>query len=253
MRRASVLIASLVILASTGAVVATGNSAALEKAPLPVRGMVKPFQQAAITTELQARVIEVRYREGETFSRGDILVAFDCERQQAEADAAAAQLRETSAAFESASYLDRKGASGRLEVAIAQARMEKSAADVAGFSAKMKLCKVLAPFDGRVAEQLINAHEVPAVGKPMISIVDESVFEIELIVPSSWLRHLTKGSQFQFSVDELAQVFDAKLVRVGAVVDPVSQTAKVFGAFSSKPDRVLSGMSGSAIFEGSIQ
>jgi membrane fusion protein, multidrug efflux system len=222
----------------------TGNGA------LPVRGMVKPLDQAAVATDLQARVLDVRFREGESFTKGQPLIVFDCERQEAEHKAAVAQSREMKAAHDSASYLDRRGAGGKLDVEVTRARLDKSGAEVAALKAKLKLCVIAAPFDGRIAERMINAHEFPTSGKPLINIVDETTFEIEIIGPSHWLKELTIGSPLKFSVDELGQTFDAKVARIGAAVDPVSQTVKIIGVFVAKPPRVLSGMSGSAKFGG---
>lgn len=248
MRFLPVALLGLAVFGSSGLAGSKDDLRSVEVSPLGTRGIVKPLQQAAITSELQARVINVHFREGETFSTGDLLVEFDCERQRSEFDAASAQFREMKANFESVSYLEKKGASGRLELDVARARMDRSEADVAALSAKLKLCKIEAPFDGRLAERFVQIHEVPSVGKPLISIVDETVFEIELIVPSHSLRRLTPGTQFVFTIDELGESFKSKLVRTGAVVDPVSQTAKVFGVFEAKPHRVLSGMSGNATF-----
>jgi multidrug efflux pump subunit AcrA (membrane-fusion protein) len=151
------------------------------------------------------------------------------------------------------SYLDKKGAVGRLDVEISRARTDKAAADVAALEARIKQCTIVAPYDGRVSELLVNAHETPTPGKPLISLVDETTFEIDLIVPSHWLRKLAMGANFSFSVDELGTTHTAKLVRIGAAVDAVSQSVKVIGRFDVKPERVLSGMSGNAVFEGQVQ
>ncbi|MFT7576275.1 MAG: membrane fusion protein (multidrug efflux system) [Alphaproteobacteria bacterium] len=80
--------------------------------------------------------------------------------------------------------------------------------------------------------------------------VSETKFEIELIVPSHWLRTIGIGAAFKFTVDELGATYTGKLIRLGAAVDPVSQTIKIIGTFDTKPSKVLSGMSGSALFEG---
>lgn len=224
--------------------------ATFDRKPLPVRGLVRPLNQAAIATDLAARVSAVGFKEGESFAKGDVLIAFDCERQEAELAAIRAQHREMKLALDSAAYLDKRGAVGKLDVEVSRARVDKAAGDVAALEARIKQCKIIAPFNGRVAELLIHAHEIPAAGKALISVVDETTFEIELIVPSHWLRTLAIGEAFKFSVDELDQTFSARLVRLGAAVDPVSQTVKVIGAFEAKPPKVLGGMSGSAVFEG---
>ena len=225
-------------------------SSSPDKKSLPVRGLVRPLNQAAITTDLAARVAVVRFKEGETFRKGDLLIAFDCERQNAELAAVRAVHREAQLALDSATYLDKKGAVGRFDVDVARSRADKAASEVAVLDARIKQCAINAPYDGRVTELTVNAHEMPAPGRSMISIVDETTYEIELIVPSNWLRRLDIGATFKFAVDELDKTYTANLVRIGAAVDPVSQTVKVIGVFVAKPDKVLPGMSGSAIFEG---
>lgn len=245
--RALNVVASTVLLMVVSANAA--GSAQPGKTESLIRGMIRPLNQAAIATDLQARVDSVSFREGDAFKKGDVLVTFDCERQRAELAAVTAQHREMKLALDSASYLDKKGAVGRYDVEISRARTDKAAADVEALKARIKQCSIVAPYDGRVSELLINAHEFPAPGKPLISVVDETTFEIELIVPSHWLRKLVVGATFAFSVDELGTTHPGTLVRIGAAVDAVSQSVKIIGRFDTKPQRVLSGMSGNAVFE----
>ncbi len=232
------------------ATVAPTASSAPEKGPLPIRGLVRPLNQAAITTDLAARVSVVNFKEGETFRKGDLLIEFDCERQNAELAGVRAVHREARLSLDSVTYLEQKGAGGRFDVEVARSRVDKTAAEVAALDARIKQCTIIAPYDGRVAELGVHAHEMPTPGRPLINLVDETTYEIELIVPSHWLRTLEIGARFKFSVDELETSHPGRLIRIGAAVDPVSQTVKVIGMFATKPDKVLPGMSGSARFEG---
>jgi multidrug efflux pump subunit AcrA (membrane-fusion protein) len=79
-------------------------------------------------------------------------------------------------------------------------------------------------------------------------IVDLERIEIELIAPSRWLGWLAVGDSFVFRVDETAMPLNATIVRLGGVVDPVSQTVKVFGVLETRDGRVRPGMSGTAVF-----
>ena len=214
----------------------------------PVRGIVRPLRQAAIATDLAARVATIRFREAEAFRAGDVLVTFDCERLEAEQAAAEAVYREMKLALDSNLYLDKRGAVGRLDVDVSKARADKARSEAAALKARLKQCVVTAPFDGRVAELTINEHEIPAAGKPFISLVEESAFEIDLIVPSHWLRRIGPDTPFVFTVDETGRSYDARILRTGATVDPVSQTVKVIAAFAGHDGKVLSGMSGTAAF-----
>ena len=87
---------------------------------------------------------------------------------------------------------------------------------------------------------------MPAEGAPIVSIVDTGDPEIELIVSSNWIKVMTAGRKFRFKVDETAETHAAIVRRTAPVVDPVSQTVKVYAQFLSPDVPVLPGMSGEA-------
>jgi multidrug efflux pump subunit AcrA (membrane-fusion protein) len=118
---------------------------------------------------------------------------------------------------------------------------------------RVSQCSVLAPFDGHVAEKIANEFEIPVASAPLLRIVDDSRLEIEMIVPSSMLATLRIGVPFDFHVDETNSDHRATVTRLPAIVDSVSQTARVFGAFvENRPPEILPGMSGSASFAKSL-
>jgi multidrug efflux pump subunit AcrA (membrane-fusion protein) len=49
-------------------------------------------------------------------------------------------------------------------------------------------------------------------------------------------------------VDELATHHEARVERIGAAVDPVSQTIEIFAVFIAQPPSLKPGMSGVATF-----
>ena len=223
-------------------------SPVLDEADVPVRGVVKAIDKASLSTDLAARVERIGFREGETFKKGDLLVAFDCERYKAEAQSAEAVFREMRLTLDSNEHLEKFRAVGKHDVEISKARADKAEAEAHGLQARLAQCVVVAPFDGRVAELAVNAFEQPQAGKPYLVIVGHGRLEIELIVPSHWLSWLKPGAAFQFNVDETKQIYDARVARIGAAVDAVSQMVKVIAVFDTAAASVLPGMSGAARF-----
>lgn len=211
-----------------------------------VRGLVRPVHQSSIANDLGVRVEKLNVREAQPFKAGDVLLSFDCERLEAEYAAADATFREMQLTLDSNIYLDAKRAIGKLDVEVSRARADRAGAEARALKARLKQCELVAPFDGRVVELTINTHEIPAPGKPFITLVDETKFEIDLIVPSSYLRHLKPGDTFNYRVDETSRDYEAHILRIGAAVDPVSQTVKIIAAFSKPDAYLLSGMSGTA-------
>lgn len=229
-------------------IIAEAAANPLQPTKLPIRGIVRPVHQAAISVDLPVRVTKLHFREAQAFKKGDVLVTLDCERLTAEQAAMEAVHREMRLVLESNTYLDRRGAIGKVEVEVSRARVDKAKAEAQALAARLRQCTVTAPFDGRIAELKINEHEIPASGQPFISIVDETTFEIDLIVPSAWLKSLVAGTTFKFIVDETGLSYTAQVLRIGAAVDPVSQTVKLIAAFAHRDGRVLAGMSGTATF-----
>jgi RND family efflux transporter MFP subunit len=231
---------------------AAAASQSLQRHETPVRGVIRPVDQAAISGDLAARITELPLKEGQAFRKGDLLVAFDCRRHQAEAQAAEAAYREARIAHESQVYLQRNQAGSRYDIETAKARADKAGAEAASLAVRLDQCRIAAPFNGRIAELGVNVHETPAPGKPFLTVIDDSTLEVELIVPSAWLGWLKQGTAFAFVVDETGSRYSSHVARIGAAVDPVSQTIKVVGRLDSPDGKVMAGMSGSANFESGL-
>jgi len=245
-RMACALLALAVAGLAIGSAGATGDQ---RRTAMPIRGIVRPLNQAAISIDLPVRVARLHVREAQSFRKGSTLITFDCERMAAEHAAMAAVHREMQLVLESNTYLDKRGAIGKVDVDVSRARVSKAEADAKALAARLKQCTVIAPYDGRVTELRINENEIPASGQPFISIVDETTFEIDLIMPSHWLRTLAPEARLDFVIDETGRSYPARVARIGAAVDPVSQTIKVIAQFTQLDDRVLAGMSGTARFQ----
>lgn len=213
---------------------------------IPLRGVVRAVQQALISTELAARVLRVHVREGDAFKKDQTLVEFDCRRQTATVAAADAQMQEMQFAVDKNRLLLRTQAVGKNELEVSEARLAKAKAEADALRSQLDQCVLIAPFDGRVMEIGLQVHETPQPGKPFIGLVANDKLEVDLIVPSSSVRAIALGAVFRFHIDELQRPVPAMVARMGAVVDPISQTIKMIAIIDNQSGEVLPGMSGTA-------
>lgn len=230
-----------------------GATSTLAKTPEPVRGVVKSAKEAVLSADLNARVLETPVMQGDSFSKDDTLLKFDCEIQQAEARAANAAYTASVSTHRNNLDLQQYGAVGEFEVNMSKAEMQRALAQAEAIKARTKDCELRAPFDGKVADLAINAYETPGPHQPLLKIVSSDSHEIHLIVPSSWLAWLRLDSSLEFVVDETGVTHEATVKRLGAEVDAVSKTVPVTANFKASPDAVLPGMSGTAYFKGNAQ
>ena len=213
-----------------------------------IRGVIRPITHSSISVDLPARVLRINALEGERFAKGDVIIEFDCRRQRAELAGAVAQHREMMLAVESQRFLERHNSAARLDLETAKAKAERAAADVAATQARIEQCTIVAPFDGRVAELAVRPMEIPVATRPLLTIYQDTAFEIELLVPSAWLVWLAAGTPFSFQIDETQRRYTVGVHRLGAAVETVSQMVKVIGRLDNTDGTIISGMSGTATF-----
>jgi len=217
--------------------------AATQEMQEPARGLVRAIDDALISTELNARIIRITRREGESFEKGEVLIAFDCDKYQTELKAARAEEEFNRIALQGSIELDKRNAVGRFDVEQNRARYEKAQAQAETLAVQVDECTISAPFAGKIAEMRAKAHEMSKPNEPLMRLVNGERLEIELIVPSVWLRWLKPGLTFRVVIDETGTEHQATVQRIGATVDPVSQTVKVMAIFADDAPNILPGMS----------
>lgn len=213
-----------------------------------IRGLVKPQKQTVISSEIPAKIINIPFKDGEAFRQGDLLIKFDCSIYHAQLVSANAEYEARIKKYENNKELLSFDATSNIEVELSRAEMKKAEAEVQVANLRVRHCTINAPYSGRVINVLANEHESVDVETELLSILNDKQLEIELIVPSRWLGWLKKGEVFDFLVDETNHKYPANISRIGAVIDPVSQTIRVIGLFDTPSEDILSGMSGTAFF-----
>ncbi len=222
---------------------------ALAQETLETRVLVTTRERAVLSGELAARIEQIAVRPGAAFKKGDLLIAFDCVAYKAQRATVAADLRRTDAQLKSQQRLFELRSVGELDVIMAEAARDSARAQLQLQDVYLDRCKINAPYDGVVVEWRSQPYQIANPGDELVEIIGSGNLELELIVPSQWLSWLTIGEPFQARIDETGSIITAKTERIGADIDPVSQTVKVFATIDKKEGKLLSGMSGVAVFD----
>lgn len=214
-----------------------------------VRALILSSQRTELASEIAARIKAITVDMGEAFKAGQPLVIFDTAMYQAQADRAIAEFDAAEKSLAIHRQLLTLESVSELEMVAAESRQAAALAELELRRIQVGLGTICAPFDGRVVKRIANPHEYVTPGQPLMEIIDQHL-QLQIHVPSLWLRWLTPGIRFQIQVDETGQSYPARITRLGAQIDPVSQTiearAEIVGHFSE----LLAGMSGVCRFEG---
>jgi membrane fusion protein (multidrug efflux system) len=213
-----------------------------------VRVLLSPKRFTTLAAEIGARIEQLPVAEASSFAAGDLLVSFECSSQSAQLARARAMLEAARKTLVASERMLQLNAIGQLELDVARTEVEKSAAEARLYESVIAKCRIMAPFSGRVVEQKVREQQFVQPGQTMLEILDDSLLELEFIVPSRWLGWLRAGQVFKVRIDETGRSYPAHVLRIGAKVDPVSQSIKIVGAVDGKFSELLAGMSGRASF-----
>ena len=218
------------------------------------RAQLVAINQAVISSELAGRITSVRFREGERFNKGDVLIAFDSTLFKARFDRAAQAESAAAKKYGVARDLNKLGSISTGDYEQARSGLGVAAAETRVERVMMDRCNITAPFSGRIGETFVRAAEHVSEGTKLLTIYDDSAFEVETIVPSGWLAWLRPGYALTIAVDETGGRYAATVSRIAGVVDPVSQSVKIVALLANEAPAegqapLMPGMSGTIFID----
>lgn len=224
---------------------AAGPAAAAEPARAEaIFGQLRARNATVISSELSAVIQRLPYREGQHFERGQALLILDCALQRAGLAKAGAELEAAKTKTDVQTRLFQLNSTGELDLKLAVAERNKAQAEVQAQQTTLGKCQVAAPFSGRVAKQEAQEHQFVQVGQRVLEIVGDGNLEIDAIAPSALIGGLREGRMFAIQIAETGKRYQAKVLRLGARVDPVSQSIQFVGEIVGQYPELKPGMSG---------
>ena len=204
-------------------------------------------ERVTVAAGMDGRIQSLTVREGDRFRKGQLLVAFDSATEQGLLDRSVATLELAEKNASAQQRLFEMGSSSKMEVSTAIAEQGKASAEKKIAAAALAKCSIHAPFSGGVSELLVQQFQTVKKGDPLMRILNTGNLEVQLFVPSKWLRWLKPGQRFKVHIDELGQDYEAQVRATGTSIDAVSQSVAVFARFVAQAPELLPGMSGKAI------
>lgn len=227
---------------------------------IEVVGTLAPKFQAEVKTEYTGIVTEVYVTEWVRVRRGTPLARLDSREVEADVAGVRAALLQAGVAaqraereFERAVKL--KGAGLATQQNLDDARTEKEAAAAVQEAARARLQAVearlsktviRAPMGGVVAERAVNVGDlVENMGNPppMFRIVDNSLLELTLTVPSARLAALRPGQPLTFETDGIpGKLFRGSVRHINPATEEVSRSVKVIVEIPNPSEELKAGL-----------
>lgn len=245
---------SLVVLLTIG----MANPGLAQRAPSPVvlatakqmplgqsvqlPGTVIASRTARLSSSIGGLVNKMHLDFGDTVNSGDRVVELDnvqatyeLAQAQAAVQEARASLNEKQRLLDVGRNLTRRGAitknqadARRAEVRIAQAVLKKLRAVEAAAGNQLQRHRIVAPFSGVIAQKMIEAGEWVSPGTPIVELVANRGFMIDVSLPQTYYAQLTEKTTYAVSFDATpGQLFSAERAALSPVSDPTMRTFKL--------------------------
>ena len=236
------------LIAGAFVVILPAWSTPLDKKSDAVRVLVAAEGESILASQMAGRIVAINAKLGEHIKKGDVLLRFDCDEQDARMNMAKAELEGSQHVLDAKNTLKEMNSASILEVSQAEAEVEKFKAQIQLYQAQLKQCNINAPFSGRVTRLKSKPFESVAVGQPLLEVVSDERLKLQLNIPSNWLMRVKVGNIFSVHIDETGKTYEAKVRRINGKVDAVSQSIEIEGEFIGHVGELLPGMSGTADF-----
>jgi membrane fusion protein (multidrug efflux system) len=196
---------------------------------IPVTGTLRATEQALVRAKVAGEVRELRVREGQTVSAGQLLARIDPADFELRVSEREAQLRSATAQREQAqrtlaqnTQLVERGFIARSALDNAASALEsatgaRDAAQAQLASARKALADtaVIAPIAGVVAERFVQPGEKVSPDARLLSIVDLSRIEIEAPVPAAEIGAVRPGQSVSLRIEGETEPREGRILRLG--------------------------------------
>jgi len=224
---------------------------------LRVSGELRPVNRVVLKAKVGGTVNEVTVRAGQPVSAGDVLVRFETEdlqsalvQRDANLDAAQAQLRLARQTLEKTEELSRRGFATRAalekaqsDVAAAEANVQSLAAQTDTARTALRDAEIIAPFDGIVASRAIEPGAPATANADLLTIVDTSVLEAEVLVSTRDIARLQAGQLAELQIDGLdGQALTGTVDRINPIANEGTRFVPVYVRLENPDGRLWGGM-----------
>lgn len=223
---------------------------------IEVVGNLSAKYETSIVSEVPGIVEEVFVTEWVKVKKGTPLARIDSRELEVQLQAQKAALEEAKASYERAKReyermekLYSAGLSTRQNVEDSRTFLETQMAfldarraQVELLETKIKKCLILSPIDGYVKERTVSKGDMA--GKdPLFKIVDISVLDLTLKVPSIYLKEIKTGNPVFFTTDSIPDhLFEGKISFINPAVDPSSDTIKIMAEVKNPENLLKAGL-----------
>ena len=206
-------------------------------------GSLRSRQGVMLRPEVGGRVKQIFFNDGQRVRKGQVMVQFEDQLQQAQLSQAKAELSIAEANHKRNQELVTQNFISKRSLDESGAALEVSRAKLALADATLQRLKVLAPFDGITGLKQINVGDYLKDGADMVNIEDIDAVLVDFRLPERFQAKIRAGQKAQLTVDALpGRPFSAIVQAVDPLIEANGRSVGVRGCIDNRQQQLRPGM-----------
>jgi membrane fusion protein (multidrug efflux system) len=196
-----------------------------------------------VTPQVGGVIEQVLYESGQQVKKGDKLVVFDTDTEEAEMRSAEAQLTNAQDELDRRSAVFKKGDAAKSDVETLRMQRDTAQATVDRLKAVIAQKIIYAPWDGRLGFKNVSRGQYLAPGQPIVSLQSIDPIFVDFTVTEAELGRIQKGQPVEARFDAFPdQVFQGKIALTDIKITEASRSITVRAEIANPDRKLLPGM-----------
>jgi membrane fusion protein (multidrug efflux system) len=206
-------------------------------------GSLRSRQGVMLRPEVGGRVKQIFFADGQRVRKGQVMVQFEDQLQQAQLSQAKAELSIAEANHKRNQELVTQNFISKRSLDESGAALEVSRAKLALADATLQRLKVLAPFDGITGLKQVNVGDYLKDGADMVNVEDMDAVLLDFRLPERFQAKIRAGQKAQLTVDALpGRPFSAIVQAVDPLIEANGRSVGVRGCIDNRQQQLRPGM-----------
>lgn len=206
-------------------------------------GTLKAREQVVITATVADKVATINFDDGQTITKGEVIVELDSGEERAELDAAKSAFNEAQKQYNRAKELRRQGATAQSVLDEQRRVFEMAKAQVGVAEAQLQDHIIRAPFSGVLGIRQVSPGAYLNAGQIITTLTDTTTMRLDFSVPEVFLSSVQVGQVV--SVQTAAyrdKTFAGAVTAIDNQIDPISRAFSVRAVLPNTEGFLKAGM-----------
>jgi membrane fusion protein (multidrug efflux system) len=183
-------------------------------------GSVRSEESVTLRPEVTGRIAEIRFREGQSVTKGALLVKLDDSVTRADVEQARASLWLAKSKSDRAAELQQKGFVSAQAKDEAEGALRVAQATLQSAEARLAKMDIRAPFSGVIGLRQVSIGDYVKDGQDMVNLEAIDSLKVDFRVPEVFLQQVQVGQSLQLTLDAIpGKTYEGKVLAINPLVD----------------------------------